>query len=161
MTNATATAEACERIVTRALFRIPGQKIGIHDRDDLRQELRIAAWESSEKHDGRPELQFIRNAVMFAVTKLYAEARTAARHPQDRYGRPVRFANPDVLASETASTPDPEQIAAVREELAQIAVQLPRSGRRVVQRVLSGRADLAPGDDAAKAIRYSLMGGSK
>lgn len=149
-----ATYQSCARVVAQAIYKIPGKRIGIHDEDDLTNELMISALRAAEKADGRPGMGYVRTSVANAVKELYRHALAAMRHPQDCYGRPVWFANPDVLAWQVDDRfPDPEAMAAARQKIEWLVARLPPEDRALVERAASGEIELDPSD--AERIRYS------
>jgi DNA-directed RNA polymerase specialized sigma24 family protein len=153
----TATYAACARIVAQAIYAIPGRRIGVLDADDLEQELMPHALRGAEKHDGREGNGYIRTCVKNAIRDLYAHTLAAKRHPKDCYGRPVQFANPDVLAWQLDQSPDPERIAMVRQEVERLADSLPPAESALIRRCAAGEIELSASD--AEHIRYVLTAG--
>lgn len=152
-----ASYAACARIVAQAIYNIPGKRIGVLDADDLRQELISHALRGAQKHDGRAGNGYIRVCVRNAIRDLYALTLAAKRHPQDCYGRPVQFANPDVLAWQVDQTPDPERAAIARQEIQRVRDSLPPAGSDFIQRCLTGKDELD--ESTAEYIRYLLIAG--
>lgn len=148
--------DACAAIVARAIRRIPGQSIGVLDADDLRQELLPHALAVIAKHDGRDGFAYVRKSVQNAIRDLYAETLAAKRHPRDRYGCPVHFASPDVLAWQMDAGPDPEEQTSVSEGLARLAALLPQDAWERVCQCLLGETELD--DQVASYIRYQAFG---
>ncbi len=149
-----ASYTACARIVAQEIYRIPNKRIGVLDEDDIRQELMISALHAAAKADGRPGMGYVRTSVANAVKRLYEHAGAAKRHLQDRYGRPVWFANPDVLAWQVDERgTDPEAVAVAREKIAWLVARLPPEDRELVERAARGEIELTP--SAAERIRYS------
>jgi DNA-directed RNA polymerase specialized sigma24 family protein len=153
----TADHAACARVVRQAIYAIPGRRIGVHDADDLQQELMVHALRGAEKHDGREGLGYIRTCVRNAIRDLYARTLAAKRHPQDCYGRPVAFANPDVLAWQLDPGPDPERMLMARQRILELAEQLPPAEQSLVYRCAAGEDELD--ESTAEHIRYLLSAG--
>lgn len=155
-----ASPRDCARIVARAIRALPQQRIGIHDADDLQQELMLVAMRSADRADPmRPSEQrgYVQVSVKNAIRSLIAHTLAARRYPQDRYGRPVQFAGPGVLDVQLADASCPEAQVEARERLAQIAAVLPESQRRALCEAAAGRRELAPKEIIN--IRYLLAGG--
>jgi len=146
------------REVTRAVNRIRGRRIGMHDVDDLTQELSIEAERAAARADGRPGEAYIRVALRNAVKDLKAAAYAACRQPHDRYGQAVAFANPDVLAWEAGPDPDPERALLIRERTNGLLSLLSARDQSLVVLAITGERELSKSDLAR--IRYAAMSGA-
>ncbi len=150
----------CRRIVGQAIYAIRGRSIGTLDADDIAQELMDVAIRAAEhpRNDGRAGTGYVRASVKNRVRDLYAYTFAVKRHPSDGYGRPVAFANPDVLAWEVSDTNDPEQSLIARECILAALERLPVAEWITVRQWLAGKRQLTEQD--ADHITYLLTEGS-
>ncbi len=158
MNGSDASYHACARIVAQAIRRIPQQRIGILDRDDLQQELIIHALKASKKADGREGHGYVRTTVHRAISRLWEYTHAACRQPQDQYGRAVWFHNPDVIDFRADDRElSPECAVGIRRDVEALIETLPPSERELVRAAARGEIELT--ERQAQHIRYCDPGG--
>lgn len=148
-----ATLVCAHKIVARALRRIPSGRIGLHDRDDLRQELLLAVFLAYKRHDGRADQNYLYKAVDNAVCGLWDFSFRGSRHPKDRYGMPVRHAfrsDVDCVSGDV----DLEDRYDNAECVQRVLRRLPASQQQLVLRELRGESELSAA--AVQHIQYVL-----
>lgn len=144
--------DACAHVVAQELSRAQGKALcrAYGDADEVRQELLLAAWRASLRHDGRDDLGYIRTAVRNAMKGLGQRARTGMRVPHDQYGRPLALVSIEAAAQDESGVrrlpmagegASPEDVAAVRERVALILEQLGWVDRAMLRSAASGTAE--------------------
>lgn len=157
MTATTLQWEACERIVEQEVRRVRVMWEG-WGRDDLRQVLRVQAWQCLDRIDediGSGEA-YVRRTVQNAVKKLRQSLYAAKRHPHDPFGRPLRHTavgDDEGDVRPVSHAPPPDRQALNRQLLGQILAQVSCVERSHLLRCL--REGDTPMAHVAKRIRES------
>jgi DNA-directed RNA polymerase specialized sigma24 family protein len=113
--------DQCLVIVEQEVRRV--RPFGPYSRDDLRQELSIAAFQCLDKidTDKGAGAGYVRTSVRNAVKSLRERVYAAKRHPQDKYGQTLPFASEEVIEFIAAEpTTDADDRIAAREVIDQL-----------------------------------------
>lgn len=140
----------CQRLVMAELRRLGNRGIGIHDQDDLQQELITVALRASERADGATA--YVRLSVRNAIKHLYREMHAQRRCPTDSSGASL----PLVYGYEAHDGgTSPETHALLRVGARACRDRLPLWSQEVLDRVLAGDAEIPPNriDDLCGQIR--------